>query len=314
MSLITPIRNTVGSFITFSRILSVFRQRKCQISFGRKKTPPPQESQTPSLPQTETAPSYVATRPPLPLILSRQIERPNPYIPPKQAWLESIDTLEGEKLGIIDLHPDIFGAHPRYDVLHDNIKWQLEYKHVDYRRCLTRAEVRGGGRKPWGQKKQGRHRAGSIRAPQWKGGGMSHGPRGPWSSFYMLQLPKREFGLRIALSVKYAQNDLHIVDSLEIPTDDPEYIEELIDTRYWGFSVLFVDDTDFMPRNIAVATKETGQYNLMPVYGLNVYSMLKHETLVLTLAAVEKIEEKLVKAMYEQDPMKKFNRTSYRKP
>ena len=63
---------------------------------------------------TETAPSYVATRPPLPLILSRQIERPNPYVRPKQAWLESIDTLEGEKLGIIDLHPDIFGAQPRY--------------------------------------------------------------------------------------------------------------------------------------------------------------------------------------------------------
>ena len=55
----------------------------------------------------------VAVRPPLPIIVSRQIDKPNPYIPPKQAWLESMDTLEGEKLGLLDLHPDVFGAHPR---------------------------------------------------------------------------------------------------------------------------------------------------------------------------------------------------------
>ena len=57
--------------------------------------------------------SYVPVRPPLPLITSRQVDRPNPYVESKQAWLESIDTLEGEKLGIIDLHPDIFGTSPR---------------------------------------------------------------------------------------------------------------------------------------------------------------------------------------------------------
>lgn len=312
MSLISSLRNPSGSLTTFSRILSIFRERKCQISFGPGKTVLPQDPQQTSLSRADADSSPAVTRPPLPLILSRKIERPNPYVAPKQAWLESIDTLEGEKLGIVDLHPDIFGASPRYDALYENIRWQLMYRKIDYRKCLTRAEVKGGGRKPWPQKKTGRHRAGSIRAPQWKGGGMSHGPRGPRSQFYMLANTKREMGLRMALTVKYTQNDLHIVDSLNIPTDDPEYLDDLIDTRYWGFSVLFVDDTDVMPRNISLATNNFGQFNLMPVYGLNVYSMLKHETLVLTLAAVEKIEEKLVEAMHNPAPNNKFHTAAYR--
>lgn len=84
------------------------------------------------------------------------------------------------------------------------------------------------------------------------------------------------------------------MDSLEIPTDDPEYIQDLIDTRFWGFSALFVDDTDYMPENITYALAEFPSYNILPVYGLNVRDMLKHETLILTLAAVEKIEQKLL--------------------
>lgn len=240
----------------------------------------------------------IAERPPLPIITSRKIEFPNPYSAPKQAWLENMDTVQSEKLGIIDLHPDIFGAPPRMDILHRNAKWQQLYKYINYKCTQSRAERPGGGRKPWPQKKSGLHRAGSIRAPQWKGGGVSHGPRGPLSKFYMLADSERVHGLCIALSVKYAQNDLHIVDSLRIPSDEPDYLQELADTRYWGFSALFVDDTDYMPQNIAIAASELGYFNLMPAYGLNVYGILKHETLVLTLAAVEKLEKKLLEKMH----------------
>ncbi|KAL4216956.1 54S ribosomal protein L4 mitochondrial [Mactra antiquata] len=243
--------------------------------------------------------SYMATeRPPLPIMTSRKIEFPNPYIAPKQAWLENLDTVNSEKLGIVDLHPDIFGVAPRIDMLHRNVKWQQLYKYINYDWEPTRAEVRGGGRKMWPQKKTGRHRAGSNRAPQWRGGGKAMAERGPYSKYYMLSEADRINGLCIALSVKYAQNDLHIVDSLEIPTDESEYLEELIDTRYWGFSALFVDDTDIMPENIALAASDIGQFNLMPVYGLNVYSILKHNTLVLTLAAVDKIEKKLLERLH----------------
>lgn len=245
----------------------------------------------------------------LPLITSRELKYLNPYEPPRQAWVESLDSVEEKKLGIIDLHPDIFGVMPRIDVIHENVRWQSHYKRVSYAHTKVRSEVHGGGRKPWPQKGQGRARHGSIRSPLWKGGGIVHGPRSPTTYFYMLPFFKRVLGLTSTLSIKLAQDDLHIVDNLEIPTDDPQFLEDLIHERNWGISVLFVDVPDIMPRNITAATDQIKHMNLMPVYGLNVYSMLKHETLVLTLDAVNKIEERILYQLHRPDDkekMKKF--------
>lgn len=134
----------------------------------------------------------------------------------------------------------------------------------------------------------------------------------------MLDFHTRLNGLRATLSAKLAQDDLHIVDSLDLPTDDPDFLTKLVEERNWGPAVLFVDDTDIMPLSITGAADKHGHYNLMPVYGrnlrteigngpgtgcvvyflcptgLNVYSMLKHQTLVLTLAALERIEERIL--------------------
>ncbi|KAJ8308514.1 hypothetical protein KUTeg_013388 [Tegillarca granosa] len=175
-------------------------------------------------------------RPPLPMMTSRKLQFPNKYLVPKQAWLESLATLENEKLGILDLHPDVI------DILHKNVQWQLKYGKISYEKVLSRAEMPGGGRKPWPQKKTGRPPASSIRSPLFVKGGRAKGPRGPESFFYMLPTSVRALGLRVALSVKYAQNDLHIVDSLDIPTNRKKYLEDLVDIRFWGFSVLFVDE------------------------------------------------------------------------
>lgn len=131
------------------------------------------------------------------------------------------------------------------------------------------------------------------------------GPRGPKSYFYMLPYHLRTLGLRSMLSIKYAQDDLHIVENLDIPMDDPEYLTELADVRFWGDSVLFIDDNDILPREMAIALSEIPHFNAMPVYGLNVYSMLKHHTLVLTLSAVEKIEERLLHHMHSLEREKK---------
>lgn len=136
-----------------------------------------------------------------------------------------------------------------------------------YAHTKTRAEVRGGGRKPWPQKGTGRARHGSIRSPLWRGGGIAHGPRSPTTHFYMLPFYTRVAGLTSTLSVKLAQDDLHIVNELEIPTSEPSYIEQLIEKRNWGPSVLFVDSYDIMPTNITLATDEIKHVNLMPVYG-----------------------------------------------
>ena len=78
-------------------------------------------------------------------------------------------------------------------------------------------------------------------------------------------------------------DDVRIVQNLEIPSEKPEYIEELIENRGWGMSTLFVDKNDMFPRNLTAATQTIFHVNMMPAYGLNVYSMLKHKTLVLTL-------------------------------
>jgi large subunit ribosomal protein L4 len=117
----------------------------------------------------------------------------------------------------------------------------------------------------------------------------------------MLPFYTRVHGLISCLSIKLAQDDLHIVNSLEIPTDDPKYVEDLVENRSWGPSVLLVDEMDIMPRNITAATDSILHINLMPAYGLNVYSMLKHDTLVLTTAAVNYIEEKLLYQLHRPD-------------
>ncbi|XP_071445361.1 large ribosomal subunit protein uL4m [Hetaerina americana] len=236
-----------------------------------------------------------------PIIPPRELQYPPLYQKPRQAWVENFNKLEEEKLAIVDLHPDIFGVHPRIDIIHRNVLWQIKYRFVSFAHTKTRAEVRGGGRKPWPQKGLGKARHGSIRSPLWKGGGRAHGPRSPTTHFFMLPYYLRVLGLTTTLSVKLAQDDIHIVDSLDIPTDDPKYIEDLVESRNWGPAVLIVDESDLMPKNITLATDAIPHINLMPPYGLNVYSMLKHDTLVLTLAAVNAIEEKLLLSLHRND-------------
>ncbi|KAF6198539.1 hypothetical protein GE061_008287 [Apolygus lucorum] len=252
--------------------------------------------------QTSTAVAAITQRDvPIVNLGDRKLPFLSGYERPRQAWVESFDTLEEKKLGLIDLHPSIFGEMPRIDVIQDNVKWQRYYKFVSFAHTKVRAEVHGGGRKPWPQKGGGRARHGSIRSPLFKGGGVVHGPRSPTSYFYMLPFYTRVLGLTSTLSIKLAQDDLHIIPDLEIPTDDPEFIEDLIRTRNWGVSVLIVDADDVMPRNITIATDDIKHVNLMPVYGLNVFSMLKHETLVLTLSAVEMLEERLLYQLNRKD-------------
>lgn len=96
-------------------------------------------------------------------------------------------------------------------------------------------------------------------------------------------------------------DDVRIVQNLEIPSEKPEYVEDLIENRGWGMSTLFVDKNDVFPRNLTAATQTIFHVNMMPVYGLNVYSMLKHKTLVLTLDALQHIEEKLLFALCRAD-------------
>ncbi|XP_030052940.1 large ribosomal subunit protein uL4m [Microcaecilia unicolor] len=211
-----------------------------------------------------------------------------------QAWLESLLHYDDERLGLVDLHPDVFTVPPRIDVLHQVVLWQRNFKRISYAKVKTRAEVRGGGRKPWPQKGTGRARHGSIRSPLWRGGGVAHGPRGPTSYYYMLPMKVRALGLKVALTTKLAQDDLHVIESLEVPTPDPQYLQDLAQYRDWGDSVLIVGLDNNFPENILQATSKLKTITLIPALGLNVYSLLKHQTLVLTLDTLDFLEEKLL--------------------
>lgn len=237
----------------------------------------------------------------IPTILALSTNFQPKYQKPRQVWIENVDTIEEQKLGLIELHPDIFAAKPRIDVIHQNVEWQQKYRFVSFANTKVRSEKRGGGRKPWAQKGLGRARHSSIRSPLWRGGGVVHGPRSPTTHFYMLPFYHRLAGLTSTLSTKLAQDDIHIIKDLEIPTDNSEFLLNLIENRMWGPSVLIVDDSDIVPRNIAVALENVPHIHIQPVYGLNVYSMLKFETLILTVAAVEKIQSKLLHHLHRTD-------------
>ncbi|XP_033633534.1 39S ribosomal protein L4, mitochondrial-like [Asterias rubens] len=231
----------------------------------------------------------------LPLVTGREVDAPECLEKP-QAWMETLSTLENIKLGLLDLHPDVFAAMPRIDILYRNMMWQRNYKRISLAKTKSRAEVRGGGRKPWQQKGTGRARHGSIRSPIWRKGGRATGPRGPKSYWCELPVQVKTQGLRIALTVKLTQDNLHIVDSLELPSNEPEFLEDLALERHWGPSVLFVDNKPVteMPENFLQAVSGIKTYNVLSTEGFNVYSALKHETLVLTVDALEFLEDRLL--------------------
>ena len=210
--------------------------------------------------------------------------------PPKQVWLKSLDT--AEKLGIVDLHHFVFGARPRIDILHRVVVWQRAKRRAGTAKVKDRGEVRGGGRKPRRQKGSGRSRQGSIRAPHWRGGGVVHGPRGPVSYEYTLPKKVRRLGLRTALSVKFSQGDLHVVDSLQLESHKTKDFVSVLEKHGWK-SVLFVDGGE-VESNMCRVSANVPKVDVLPSQGLDVYSILLRDSLVLTLGAVRMLEARLL--------------------
>lgn len=241
-----------------------------------------------------------------------RVDKLNKFQETPQAWVSSFDTLMGSRKEIIDLHPDVFRVFPRMDILALNLRWQELYRSVTMIKMLNRAELPGSGRKPWPQKGVGRARHGHIRSPLWKGGGITHGIRGPKTRFYMLPDNQRIQGLCVALTIKHAQDDLEIVDDLDtLKSPEKQYIEDLAATRNWGYSVLFVHDTDVAPQNLVQATEDIPYFNIIPYYGLNCLSMIKHDTLVISRKALCTIEQRLLEQVHRLEH-KTYNYKDYK--
>ncbi len=189
--------------------------------------------------------------------------------------------------GDIELSDAVFGIEPRADILHRVITWQLENRRGIARAARERSDVARTGKKLGNQKGGGTARHGDRAAPIFIGGGKAHGPR---RREFDVSLNKkiRSLGLRMALSSK-AQGNLIVVDTLDLADAKTKALGLQLAKANWGNKVLIVDGEQ-VNEGFARAARNLIGVNVLPAIGANVYDILKHDTLVLTRAAVEKLE------------------------
>ncbi|HEX8526899.1 50S ribosomal protein L4 [Allosphingosinicella sp.] len=200
-----------------------------------------------------------------------------------------VQSLDGGKPGKdIELSDEVFGVEPRADILHRVVTWQLEKRRGTARGARERSDVARTGKKFGRQKGGGTARHGDRRAPIFVGGGKAHGPRvrdfNP-----SLNKKVRMLGLRMALSSKARDGNLVVVDSLDVKEAKTKALKERLGTLGLGRTALVIDG-DALSVGFALASSNLREINLMPAVGANVYDILNHDTLVLTRAAVEKLE------------------------
>ena len=202
-----------------------------------------------------------------------------------------VQTLDGKKIdggkADIELNDEVFGIDPRADILHRVVTWQLEKRRATARGTRERSDVARTGKKFGRQKGGGTARHGDRKAPIFIGGGKAHGPR---VREFNISLNKkvRALGLKMALSAK-ARQGLVVVDSLELADAKTKVLVGTLAKANFGKKVLVVDG-DAVNEGFALAARNIVGVNVLPAIGANVYDILKHDTLVLTRAAVEKLE------------------------
>ena len=198
------------------------------------------------------------------------------------------DSGSAGKGGDIELNDEIFGVEPRADILHRVVTWQLEKRRATARGARERSDVARTGKKFGRQKGGGTARHGDRRAPIFIGGGKAHGPRvrdfNP-----SLNKKVRVLGLKMALSSKAAAGQLVVLDNLDVAEGKTKVLREQLGKLGFGKTALVIDG-EALNVGFARASSNLGAINLLPAIGANVYDIMRHETLVLTRAAVEKLE------------------------
>jgi large subunit ribosomal protein L4 len=198
-----------------------------------------------------------------------------------------VQKLDGKAAGDVELNDAVFGVEPRADILHRVVTWQLENRRGTARPTRERSDVARTGKK-WGrQKGGGTARHGDRSAPIFIGGGKAHGAR---KRDFEPSLNKkiRALGLKMALSSK-AKDGLIVVDSLDLKDAKTKALSEQFGKNGWNGKVLVIDG-EAVADGFRLAAGNLPGVNVMPAAGANVYDILKHDTLVLTKAAVEKLE------------------------
>ena len=200
----------------------------------------------------------------------------------------SVYNVEGKKVSDIDLKEEIFGIEPNEAIIHSVLVNYLANQRQGTQSTKTRAEVRGGGRKPWRQKGTGRARQGSIRAPQWIKGGIALGPK-PRSYKYTVNRKERRLAIKSMLSMKVLEQSLVVVDKLafnEIKTKN--MVSALNNLKVTGKTLVMLPEKD---EKVQKSARNIEGVKTTLVNTINVYDLLKYNNLVVTLDTVKKLEE-----------------------
>lgn len=198
--------------------------------------------------------------------------------------------MEGRVIGDIELNDAIFGVEVNNALMHQAVVNHLANLRQGTVATKNRSLVRGGGRKPWRQKGTGRARHGSIRSPIWRGGGVVFGPM-PRSYKYSMPKKARRAALKSALSAKVRDGEIIVVDQLALTEVKTKNMFKVLKTLNAEQKPLIV--LDEWDRNIELSTRNIPNTTLTKSTGLNVYDVLNHKNVILTKAAVAKLEEVL---------------------
>lgn len=196
--------------------------------------------------------------------------------------------MNNKKVGTLELDESIFGVVPNESLLHEVVVMQLANRRLGTAATKTKGMVSGGGRKPWKQKKTGRARAGSIRSPLWRHGGITFGPL---PRDYSYSMPKKKIRAAIcsALSAKVRDKELIVLDNLELKDHKTKNVVDLFKKLNGDQKVLIVIDE--LDKNLLLAARNIPGLRMLDINKLNVYDILNHKHVIITKRGIEKIRE-----------------------
>ncbi len=200
----------------------------------------------------------------------------------------SVYNMEGSEVGKMDLNDNVFAAKINEHLMHMAARLQLANKRQGTQKAKTRSEVRGGGRKPWRQKGTGHARQGSIRAPQWTGGGMVFAPT-PRDYSFKMNRKEKAAAIRSALTSRVNEDKFYVMDSLKFDEIKTKKMVGVLDALKVNKALVVLDGED--NANVELSARNIEGVRVVPVNSINVYDILKYDTVVITKSAVSKIEE-----------------------
>ena len=196
--------------------------------------------------------------------------------------------IEGKKVNDVELKEDIFGIIPNEELVHSVIVNYLANQRQGTQSTKTRAEVRGGGKKPWRRKGTGRARQGSIRAPHWVGGGIALGPK-PRSYSYKLNKKERRLAIKSCLSSKVIENELTVVDKFEFNAIKTKEVAKMLNSlKLEGKTLILLPEKNEI---IQKSARNIKGVKTLSVNTINAYDLVNYKNLVVTLDTVKRLEE-----------------------